>query len=161
MTDASSRATLTWGVKQSFRNYVESAGGAIETGNGAGRADDGAFTFAAAPDNALSLGADGKPTGQGRFSGEVRMNAHGGMLKVNLADPWLEIGPEGTALTVIDNGLRNPRRVEFARLDLAAATMGDDGELAIPVALSNDGCAILGDHYPLKTLVDPARLKLR
>ena len=151
-------ATLTWGVKESFRNYVAGAGGEIETGAGAGRDSAGAFTFTAAADDALRLGPDGKPTGQGRFTGEVRMNAHGGMLKVAIADPHLEIGPSEAALTVIDNGLRNPRRVEFAKLDLAAATT-ENGELVIPVLLSLDGCSILGDHYPPRSAIDPVRVK--
>ncbi len=153
-------ATLSWGVKQSFRNYVEGAEGAIETGEGAARAADGAFDFTATADDTLAIGDNGALQGHGRFLGEVRMTAHGGMLKVAIADPELEIGPAGAALTVIDRGLRNPRRVEFAQLDLAAATTGPDGEIVIPTLLSMDGCAILGDHYPPKTAIDPVRLKL-
>ncbi len=153
-------ATLSWGVKQSFRNYVEGAEGAIETAEGAVRAADGAFTFASAPDDGLALGADGTLKGHGRFLGEVRMTAHGGMLKVAIADPELEIGPSGAALTVIDRGLRNPRRVAFAQLDLAGATTAPDGEIVIPTRLSMDGCAILGDHYPPRTVIDPVRLTL-
>jgi hypothetical protein len=84
---ADDTATLTWGLKQSFRAYVEGAGGAIETAEGARRSADGAFIFPAAPGEGLRLGADGKPRGVGRFVGEVRCEAHGGMLKVFLADP--------------------------------------------------------------------------
>src|SRR5579871_6252822 len=127
--------SLIWGVKQSFRNYVDSAGGEIATAEGAARAVGGEFAFPAAPDDAISVGTDGKPQGHGRFLGEVRMNAHGGMLKVAIADPQIEVGPAGAALTVLDRGLRNPRRVEFAQLDLAAATAGE-GEIVIPVLLS-------------------------
>lgn len=157
---ASGGATLSWGVKQSFRTYVEAAGGQIETGEGAGRDADGAFTFAAAPGEGLKPGADGKPEGHGRFLGEVRMKAHGGMLSVSLADPDIEIGPAKAAVTVMDRGLRTPRRVEFAALDLTQMTIGDDGEIVIPAALSMDGCQILGDHYPPRTAIDPVRLKL-
>jgi hypothetical protein len=52
-------ATLEWGLKQSFRAYVEGAGGSIAVGEGTTRTADGAFAFAAAPgDTGLSV-ADG------------------------------------------------------------------------------------------------------
>ena len=151
--------TLFWGLKQSFRAYVEGAGGAIETGEGAQRSPDGAFTFSAAPGEGLQRGVDGRPQGVGRFVGEVRCEAHGGMLKVFLADPSVEIGPAGAVVSVADTRARN-RRVELAELDLANATVGDDGEWVIPARLSRDGWQVLGDHYPPSTPLDPVRLKL-
>jgi hypothetical protein len=156
----SGTARLSWGLKQSFRAYVEAAGGAIETGEGAERAADGAFTFVAAPGGeGLALGADGKPEGVGRFVGEVRCQAHGGMLKVFLADPSIEIGPAGAIVAVADTPARD-RRVELAVLDLAAATRAEDGEVIIPAKLSRDGWRVLGDHYPASTPLDPVRLRL-
>ncbi|HEX4741311.1 MAG TPA: HtaA domain-containing protein, partial [Caulobacteraceae bacterium] len=126
---------------------------------GAQRAADGVFTFAAAPGEGLKLGSDGKPEGVGRFVGEVRCEAHGGMLKVFLADPSVEIGPAGAVLSVADTPARD-RRVQLALLDLAAATIADDGELVIPTKLSRDGWQVLGDHYLPSTPLDPVRLKL-
>ena len=152
-------ATLFWGLKQSFRAYVEGAGGAIETGDGAQRSADGGFTFPPAPGEGLRLGADGKSEGVGRFVGEVRCEAHGGMLKVFLADPSVEIGPAGAVVAVADTRARD-RRVELAQLDLAAATIADDGAWVIPAKLSRDGWQVLGDHYPQSTPLDPVRLKL-
>jgi hypothetical protein len=154
----SDRATLTWGVKQSFRAYVESAGGVIEVGAGATRAEDGGFSFAAAPGDGLKLGSDGRPEGTGGFVGEVRFEAHGGMLKVFLADPAIEVGPAGASITVADSAARD-RRVEFALLDLAAATRDGDA-LVIPAKLSRDGWRVLGDHYAPMTALDPVRLTL-
>lgn len=148
---------LSWGVKQSFRNYVEATGGAIETREGAERSADGGFTFAAAPGDGVTLDADGRPEGSGTFLGEVRFDAHGGMLSVRLSDPALEIGPSGAVLTVADGAARN-RRVEIARLDLTAITSGESGEIVIPAALTLDGSQVLGDHYPPKTALDPVRL---
>jgi len=152
-------ATLTWGLKQSFRAYVEAAGGVIEPGAGAGRTPDGTFVFAGVPDAGLELDADGKPHGLGKYAGEVRFDAHGGMLAVLLADPWLEIGPSTASLTVAESAARD-RRVELALLDLAAATAGDEGEIVIPTKLAKDGWRILGDHYLPMTPLDPLRLKL-
>jgi hypothetical protein len=150
--------SLRWGVKQSFRAYVEGAGGVIETGEGARRDDDGAFAFDPAPGEGLTLGADGRPQGVARFMGAVRCEAHGGMLRVFLADPAVEIGPDGGVITVADSAARD-RRVELAVLDLAAASVSD-GELVAPAKLSKDGWKILGDHYLPTTPLDPVRLKV-
>jgi hypothetical protein len=150
---------LSWGLKQSFRAYVEAAGGAIETSAGAERAADGGFAFAAAPGERLQLGLDGRPEGVCRFVGEVRCEAHGGMLKVFLADPSVEIGPAGAIVAVADTPARD-RRVALAQLELAAATIAADGELVIPAKLSRDGWQVLGDHYPPATPLDPVRVRL-
>ena len=150
---------LTWGVKQSFRTYVEGAGGSIQTGGETTRAPDGAFTFPAAGEGGLTLGPDGQLQGQAGFRGEVRFQAHGGMLSVFLADPALEITPAGASLTVADSPART-RRIELARLDLAAATPGDDGEQIIPTRLSPEGWLVLGDHYPPGTPLDPVRVRV-
>jgi hypothetical protein len=150
---------LEWGVKQSFRAYVEAVGGSIETAEGVERTADGAFVFAAAPGDAgLTAGPDGKPQGAARFVGEVRCEAHGGMLKVFLADPAIEIGPEGGVLTVADSPARDAR-VELAVLELDAATTSG-GEVVIPTKVARDGWRVLPDHYPPMSPLDPVRLRL-
>jgi hypothetical protein len=151
------QAALSWGVKQSFRGYVEGAGGVIETGAGAERTADGGFSFAAEPGGGLRLDADGKPEGQAKFLGEVSFKAHGGMLSVFLVDPMIEITPAGAVLTVADHPARD-RRLEAARLDLAAMSVGEAGEIVLPAALMMFGCQWLGDHYPAGTALDPVRL---
>ena len=152
-------ATLEWGLKQSFRAYVEGAGGAIETGEGAARTADGSFEVAAAPGDAgLALGEGGKPAGTGRFTGAVRCEAHGGMLKVFLADPAVEIGPDGAALTVAESPDRDSR-IALATLDLDAATKAGDGALVIPAKVARDGWRVLPDHYPPGTPLDPVRIR--
>lgn len=158
MSEHRQPVALSWGVKQSFRRYVEMAGGSIETSGAVGRTDDGEFTFTASPGRELTLDANGAPQGRCAFAGEVRFQAHGGMLAVRLADPAVEIGPSGGVLTVAD-GQTGGRRVEIARLDVAAAA-SDAGELVIPAALSVEGIPVLGDHYPPMTPLDPVRLKL-
>ncbi len=150
---------LVWGVKQSFRNYVQATGGTTEVGEGVERTPDGEFIFAAAPDNALVLGDDGKPAGQGKFLGEIWFEAHGGMLKVRLANPMIEITDSGAALTVAEDGGEGARRLQVAQLDFAAITSDDTGDSIIPTALSMHGIQLLGDHYPLRTVLDPVRLR--
>lgn len=149
---------LVWGVKESFRRYVEGAGGVIETSAGAQRAADGAIVFAAGEDR-LTLGADGSLEGRGAFLGEVRFEAHGGMLAVRLIDPSIEIGPTAAIITAADTPARD-YRVEVARLDLAAAETNAAGELVVPVTLAIEGSHLLGGHYPPTTPLDPVRLAL-
>ena len=152
-------SALHWGVKQSFRGYVAMMSGVTEVDGGVEVAADGGFTFAVALDSDLALDAAGALTGQGRFLGSVRFEAHGGMLKVFLADPALEISSTDAIVTVAD-GPHRTRRVAIARLDLAAMTRGDDGEAVIPATVTMEGCQLLGDHYPPGTVLDPVRVML-
>lgn len=152
-------ASLCWGMKQSFRNYVAASGGVIEATGGAERTEDGEFTFAAGPESDLSLDADGKPQGRATFVGEVRFEGHGGMLSVRLVDPILEIGAAGATLSIADSPTRTHRLV-VAHLDMATMTRGEAGELIIPTLLAMDGIHLLDGHYPLKTALDPVRLTL-
>lgn len=149
--------TLNWGVKQSFRGYVEGAGGKTDTSDGATRTDDGAFTFAAAPDSTLAVDAGGQLTGRGLFTGIVHFEAHGGMLKVWMVDPVVEITDTGAVLTVADHPTRT-YRLEAAKLDLAAAATEPSGEVALPAALMMFGSQWLGGNYPAGTALDPVRL---
>ena len=144
--------SLTWGVKQSFRSYVEMTGGTTEVGEGATRDADGAFVFPATPESTLEIGPDGTLTGRGVFQGEVKFDSHGGMLKVFLADPVLELDGAEAKLTVAETPERKLRG-EIARLDLA----GGDAS-ALPAALAMDGVFLLGSHYPLRTALDAVRL---
>ena len=152
-------AALVWGVKQSFRDYVEGSGGKIETHGGAGRSEDGAFVFTPSPGGALTLDASGAPQGCIAFSGEITFQAHGGMLSVRLLDPAVEITPESAVLTAAEGG-KSDQRYPIATLDLAALTRGEAGEIIIPTKLTRDGAYLLGDHYPAMTPVDPVRLTL-
>lgn len=149
--------TLTWGVKQSFRAYVEAAGGEVTPGGGTTRDADGAFVFVTTDQSALAVSADGAVTGEGHFEGEVKFVAHGGMLSVFLADPRIESGAEGLVLTVADSPARD-RRIAIVKLDAANASRAPDGALLLPATMTLDGMFLLGDHYPPGTVVDPVRL---
>lgn len=148
---------LSWGVKQSFRQYVEMSGGSVTVGGGAARDEDGGFVFAALPGFDLSLNDAGRPTGSGRFAGEIGFEAHGGMLRMSLAELGVETGANGLVLTCAD-GPAKDRRVEIARLDADAITVEPDGAVSIPAKITLDGMMILGDHYPPGTVLDPVRL---
>ena len=145
-------AQLIWGVKQSFRSYVEAAGGVIDTD--AERTPDGGFIFVAGPDSDLKLDPEGGLSGTGVFQGQVRFTAHGGMLSVQLTDLWLETGPTGASLSIAERTYR----LEVAKL----GAMIDDqpAEPALPTTITLDGYQWLGAHYAPGTVLDPVRLVL-
>lgn len=147
-------ARLVWGVKQSFRAYVQASGGTVAVNGGAALTEAGEIAFPAAPE-AATLRFGDAPSGRAAFSGSVRFAAHGGMLDVRLADPAVEIGEAGAMLSVEGAG---GRRAEIATLDLTAAERGADGEWVLPAALTVEGSFVLGDHYPPGTGVDAVRV---
>ena len=100
---------LTWGVKASFKAYVEAAGGSITLSEGATLAEDGAFRFAAVPGGDLAFAPDGSATGAMRFSGAVTFEAHGGMLKSTLTELGIEAGPDGLVLTALQAPMNKDR----------------------------------------------------
>lgn len=147
--------TLTWGVKQSFRSYVEMSGGTTTAADGAAPMPAGPIAFEPAPDSDLEVDAAGVFSGTGRFRGRVTFQAHGGMLSVTLADPWVEATAEGLVLTIAETPTR---RSAIAKLDAGAVRRAEDGALELPAAITLDGMMILGDHYPPGTPLDPVRL---
>lgn len=151
-------AALGWGVKESFRGYVEAMGGTIALSGPVERAADGVFVFAPEGEAALPSDAEGRPQGEARFKGEVRFDAHGGMLRVMVADPAVSLEPTGGSLTVADPWAAG-KRMQIAKLDTTAARV-EGAELVLPAATTIDGMQLLGDHYPPGTALDPVRLKL-
>src|SRR5690606_19713493 len=78
--------SLTWGVKQSFRQYVTSsiAKGAISTSGV--RSAGGAFVFGQASGSTFN-----GTTGTSKYSGSVRFTGHGGILDLRLANPVVRV----------------------------------------------------------------------
>jgi hypothetical protein len=146
---------LIWGVKASFRNYVEAAEGSITLSDGATRAEDGAFVFAAEPNGDLIIAADGSATGAMRFQGTVTFEAHGGMLKATLKELAIEASEDGLVLTVLD-GPMNKRRCAVAELDLIAIDSGSSVTMNSKITM--DGMYQIADNYPPGTELDPVQL---
>ena len=147
---------LVWGLKESFRNYVEATGGVIATEQGAERSADGSIAFTPKAGEELRLDGRGKPQGQGSFSGSMKFQSHGGMLSIHLADPTIEVSDTGASLTVAVEG--GSHRLEIARLDLSAISQGEANDMLIPAALSMDAYQLLDSQYPPGTVLDPVRL---
>lgn len=147
---------LTWGVKASFRSYVEAAGGSVSLSDCATRADDGAFIFEAVPGGDLSIAPDGSATGSMRFQGTVTFDAHGGMLKSTLSELGLEAGTDGLVLTVLEAPM-NQDRCAIATLNLVE--VGPDDALTLGAQITFDGMYQIADNYPPGTELDPVRLE--
>ena len=90
---------LTWGVKASFRSYVEAAAGSISVSDGALRTEDGVFVLEALPGGNLVIAPDGSATGATEFQGQITFEAHGGMLKATLNELRVEAGPDAVSYT--------------------------------------------------------------
>ncbi len=147
---------LTWGVKASFRGYVEAVGGSVTLEDGATQNEDGTFAFEAVPGGDLTIAADGGATGSMRFRGSITFNAHGGMLKSTLAELGLEVGDEGLILTVLDAPM-NKDRCTIAKL--GSVEVGSDGSMIIGAEITLDGMYQIADNYPPGTELDPLRLE--
>ncbi len=145
---------LTWGVKASFRSYVQGAGGSIALDDGATQTDEGTFVFSAVPGGDLVIGADGSATGSMRFQGTVSFDAHGGMLKATLSELGVEAADDGLVLTVKDAMLPDNRcaiaDLNFVEADADATTLG--------AQITIDGMYQIADNYPPGTELDPVRL---
>ena len=146
---------LTWGVKESFRAYVEAAGGTISVRDGAIRDAEGTFVFAALPGADLAIAGDGPPTGAARFQGTVAFEAHGGMLRATLAELSVEAEQDGLVLTAAQ-APGGTRRCTIARLGPVEAT--PQGAVILGAVITLDGMFQIADNYPPGTPLDPVRL---
>lgn len=151
---------LEWGVKESFRRYVEATEGEIAALDGATRAEDGSFIFPAREAEGAALSPwGGEPAGEARFTGAARFHGHGGMLAVFLADPAIEVSPEGWRLTACDSP-RHDQRIVVATLQPPGPAEAGGTELVLACAITYDGGQLLGGHYPPGTPIDAVRLRL-
>jgi hypothetical protein len=129
--------SLTWGFKQSFRDYVVStiAHGSITTSDVG--TSGGAFVFGQQPGGTF----DGT-SGTSRYSGSVRFVGHGGVLDLTIANPVVEIvsSTRGTLYVTV-----NGSQVAFASLDLASGIRSTPGNTVsyagVPASLTSQGAA--------------------
>jgi len=147
---------MTWGVKASFRNYVEGAGGSITLEDGVSRTEDGAFVLTAIPGGDLVIAADGSATGTMQFQGTIGFDAHGGMLKSTLSELGLEASPEGLVLTALEAPM-NESRCSIATLVPIANAPNEP--LALRAEITLDGMYQIADNYPPGTELDPLYLE--
>ncbi len=130
--------TLTWGVKQSFRNYVGSpiAQGTITAGDGATQVDSGEFEFSSGTGTVEDDGS-----AEVSFSGSVHFEGHHGELDVTLANPTLTLDADGSgALTVDHSTPEGSQEVTIA--DITDAELDVSGDTA---TLEEAGATLAAD----------------
>ncbi len=147
--------SLTWGIKDSFRDYVAGpvAGGSI-VGSGVGVAGS-SFIFSQA-----SGGTFDGSTGTSPYTGSVRFTGHGGVLDLRLANPVIRVDSSGSATMMLTV---NGRSVPFATLALSSGGKRVvDGAVTfsgVPATLTAQGAAAFvngpSQFYPAGTPLDP------
>ena len=155
---------LDWGVKASFRNYIEHgpAAGTIETMDPAERNGDGTFRFD------LGTGLDYLDRDEvfAPFDGGVHFSGHAGALDLVITAPRVDIdGPTGTLVVdAVSKELESPESQTFddvvlATLDLSGVTAtADDDQVRyadIPTTLTEDGAEAFGGFYEAGEALDP------
>jgi len=157
-------AGLDWGIKESFRNYIEGhiAAGAITVSGGATRNPDGSFHFP------LREGSFDSRTNATvvQFDGTVRMEGHHGALDMTVADPRVELAPNQARL-ITDVASRPVAGGEpvlepsvlFATLTLTGVEPVVNGGTttwsAVPTALGAGAVSAFAGHYAVGTPLDP------
>jgi Htaa len=159
-------AGLDWGVKQSFRNYIEGgiAAGTITVSDGATRNGDGTFHF---PLRDGTFDPDTNATIV-QFDGTVHMEGHDGALEMTVANPRVELTPtqarliaDVTSLPLNGGPMATYPAVQFASLALAGVDpvvdlgAGTTTWSAIPAFLSAPAVPAFANHYSVGGAIDP------
>lgn len=150
-----SQASLSWGVKESFRSYISGniAKGSWET-NGT-TYSGGNFVWNG------TAGAVAGNNGVIQYTGAVRFTGHDGVLDLNIADPEVQFdGNTGTLFANVrssdmDGNSRDFGRVALATLNTQASGSGDSLNLTATTALTAEGAKAFADFYPAGIELDP------
>ncbi|MEU9236799.1 HtaA domain-containing protein, partial [Streptomyces subrutilus] len=152
-------AKLTWGVKESFRKYVLSAGSVTPAGGAAKNGDLFDFAFGKGELDAK------KQTLNASFEGDLRFQyaAHG--IDMTFANPRVTAaGKTGTLYVDVKNASGSKTAVPFATLDLSKTDYKTTGGVlalnAVPAAFTTEGAAAFandttGSLYKAGDAIDP------
>ncbi|UCR88441.1 HtaA domain-containing protein [Mycetocola spongiae] len=153
-------ATLSWGFKASFLNYIEGiARGEYVAGDGATFTYP-AFGFTAGTGHYLSEKASGLVT----WPGSIHFTGHGGILDTTVSNPRIELVDASTAFLLLDihgttqdGAAVDQKSVRFATLAVDGSNLTRSGDAlvgtAIPAALTAEGSAAFGT-YPAGEALD-------
>lgn len=155
---------LTWGIKRSFVRYVSFLPDcSVSFQDGAEATNGSFFTFTPAG------GSLDPHTGFGtlRFKGEVQMSGHGGMMRLQLLDPWVAFTPSGATLGIAAPGAHDAvgspaDGISVATLELPQPESAGAGLLwqDIRTTLTSEGAALFNDQYPAGQEMDPLFIHL-
>jgi Htaa len=173
-TDAkATKGTLGWGVKESFRAYVEGpiADGGIEVTPPAVREDDGTFTWKRGKGRA-DAGAD---TAKITFKGTVYFYGHddgtGPTLEIYVEKPRLVINGDNSVLIAdvssrLGGELMEYLGVELVSVDTSGLDLDPNGKGIVKVknlstTLTEDGAEAFAGFYEPGTAFDPISAKFK
>lgn len=148
---------LHWSIKDSFLNYFHALpDGKIELFHEASLEEQtGCLVFPFAGQQTTSEGA----TTRIEFSGDVRLQAHGGMLLVILMKPWIEISGNNIALSIVDlMAWPDTSRREVIGTSTDKIIEVSNSVFEIPVELTENAVEIFNNVYPAGTAMAPLRL---
>ncbi|TBN57602.1 hypothetical protein EYE40_09505 [Glaciihabitans arcticus] len=150
--------SLSWGIKQSFRDYVTGTiakGSILTTGV---TSTGGSFGF-----GQTTGGTWTELTGLGssNYSGSVRFIGHNGLLDVSIANPTVRIESASSATLLVSVNGGQP--IEFATMDLSAGIRSTPNNAVryaeVPAVLTAAGAAVFAYNgqafYPAGTAIDP------
>ena len=161
---------LDWGVKASFRNYIENgpAAGTIQMIAPASRNHDGTFRFP------VGHGAEYRDDSDASapFDGGVHFSGHGGQLDLVVTEPRVEIDGDAGTLVVdaVSKELDSTESETFddvvmATLDLSTVEATADGDRVrfaqIPATLTEEGAEAFGGFYEAGEALDPLTFTLQ
>ncbi|MDR2255263.1 MAG: HtaA domain-containing protein [Arthrobacter sp.] len=157
-------ATLNWGVKESFRNYVTGpiAAGKIATSNGVTQASEtGIFSFT----EGSGVLKDGKGTIS--FKGELNFTGHSGQMDLTYSNVRVKLTSATTGVVLLDakapkTGMTDAfdlKNIEFAKITFPASALTiKDSVLTLKdaaVKLTTDGSKAMADFYDAGQEIDP------
>ncbi|OAV51044.1 HtaA domain-containing protein [Enteractinococcus helveticum] len=141
---------LLWGIKRSFLGYLERLPDCmIATNEGVRRdSETGDFIFPLEERQELASGGY-----RWKFGGDLRIQAHGGMLLVIFMNPWLTVTDTGTELCVIDP-MHWPDTSQREVLGVSQETSGSE----FPLVLAEEALETFNNVYPAGESLAPVRL---
>jgi hypothetical protein len=162
-----SGATLTWGVKSSFRDYIS------------GNIAQGSWSTSGVSSNGGVFGWSGGSgsvntnvlLGLASYSGSVSFTGHGGLLQLTISRPQIRLAGDSTATLLVDvtsksldSGETTQRyAVAFATLSLASGHTTSANQLSwsgVPATLTGSGADSFAGFYTAGTALDPVSFSL-
>ena len=149
---------LRWSLRSSFREYVAALqDGEEEVREGAAIDHEGRFAMHSDPAPGDTPNDDLVLT----FRGTVSFRGHGGILAVELENPWIHLSQDGggTVSLVVRQGLRGGRRRSVIASFDEARRVHDVLLIGQP-RMTSAGVAMLGDVYQPGDLFDPIEIQM-
>ena len=134
-------ATLTWGIKNSLRDYITSLpDGSIDVTSPATE-DNGSFSFVA--ENTDSFSRE-EMTGTLEFSGVVILSGYGGAMRIEINNPRIHLTNGQGLLSLTRGGVIGPA-TWIPLVELSAAL--SENTIVCQTALVSPGRSIVGEQY--------------